>query len=179
MSAVPQSSAHTSPPASLPVVIIGAGPIGLAAAANAQARGMSAVVLEAGSGAAASVSTWAHVRLFSPWSELLDPTAEKLLAPSGWVSPDQDAYPTGGDWVADYLSPLATALAATDEVQVRFDSRVVGVGRASRDLMVDSGRSEDAFAVHGYGMLANVGGSPLRPIPTGGSRWRACTASPR
>ncbi|NPC42863.1 NAD(P)-binding domain-containing protein [Nocardioides sp. zg-1230] len=183
MTAVPQSSAQASPLASLPVVIIGAGPIGLAAAANAQARGMSAVVLEAGPAAGASVSAWAHVRLFSPWSELVDPTAEKLLAPTGWVAPDQGAYPTGGDWVADYLTPLASALDATDEVQVRFDARVVGVGRASRDRMVDSGRADDAFAVHVDGpsgrerLLAraviDASGTWTKPNPLGADGYPA------
>lgn len=183
MPAVRTSSVQDSGLASLPVVIIGAGPIGLAAAANAQARGMSAVVLEAGPAAGASVSAWAHVRLFSPWSELIDPTAEKLLAPTGWVAPDQGAYPTGGDWVADYLTPLASALDATDEVQVRFDARVVGVGRASRDLMVDSGRADDAFAVHVDGptgrerllarAVVDASGTWTKPNPLGADGYPA------
>ena len=45
-----------------------------------------------------------------------------------------------------YLAPLAAALDATDEVEVRYDHRVVGVAKQGRDRMVDSGR-EDA-AVH-------------------------------
>src|SRR4051794_171146 len=100
-----------------PLVIVGAGPIGLAAAAHAQSRGLATVVLEAGPSAGAAVRDWGHVRLFSAWSELIDPVAEKLLAPTGWVAPDPQTYPTGGDWVQRYLAPLADALDASAEVQ--------------------------------------------------------------
>ncbi len=67
-----------TPTAELPLVIVGAGPIGLAAAAHAQSRGLPTVVLEAGDSAGASILEWAHVRLFSAWSELVDPAAAKL-----------------------------------------------------------------------------------------------------
>ncbi len=131
-----------------PLVIIGAGPIGLAAAANAQARGLRTVVLEAGGSAGAAVREWGHVRLFSAWSELVDPAAEKLLAPTGWTPPNPAAYPTGEDWAERYLIPLASALDATEEVQVRFDSRVVGVAKHGRDRLVDHGREDATFSVH-------------------------------
>jgi len=133
-----------------PVVIIGAGPIGLAAAANAAERGMDFVVFEAGPYAGAAVGEWAHVRLFSSWSELVDPAARRLLDVSRtWTAPDDAAYPTGREWRDGYLQPLADLLAgATTGGQVRYDSRVVGVGRAGRDLLVDSGRESDPFAIH-------------------------------
>jgi hypothetical protein len=132
-----------------PLVIIGAGPIGLAAAANAVERGMDFVVLEAGRDAGAAIGEWAHVRLFSSWSELIDPAARRLLDAAGtWTAPDDGAYPTGGEWRRAYLQPLADLLDATTGGAVRFNTRVVGVGRAGRDLLVDSGRESDPFAVH-------------------------------
>lgn len=132
-----------------PVVIIGAGPIGLAAAANAAERGMDFVVLEAGAHAAAAVGEWSHVRLFSSWSELVDPAARRLLDAAGtWTAPDETTYPTGGEWRDRYLQPLADLLAGTTGGRVHYDSRVVGVGRAGRDLLVDSGRESDPFALH-------------------------------
>ena len=131
-----------------PLVIVGAGPIGLAAAAHAHSRGLSTLVLETGSQAGASVREWGHVRLFSPWRELVDPAAESLLARTGWVRPDPDSYPTGDDWVEQYLAPLAAALDATDLVEVRFGSRVVGVAKQGRDRLVDSGRESAPFTVH-------------------------------
>ena len=95
----------------LPVVVVGAGPAGLAAAAQAHGRGVPTVVLEAGDGAGAAVLEWGHVRLFSPWSELVDPVAEKLLTESGWTGPEPGGYPTGAEWVEHYLRPLADLLA--------------------------------------------------------------------
>ncbi len=59
----------------LPVVVIGAGPAGLAAAAQLRSREVPFLVLEAGDVAGAAVREWSHVRLFSPWSELIDPAA--------------------------------------------------------------------------------------------------------
>src|SRR6476661_8542435 len=66
-----------------PLVIVGAGPVGLAAAAQAEARGLSTLVLEDGDSAGAAVLEWGHVRLFSPWSELVDPVAEVLATRPG------------------------------------------------------------------------------------------------
>jgi 2-polyprenyl-6-methoxyphenol hydroxylase-like FAD-dependent oxidoreductase len=131
-----------------PVVVIGAGPIGLAAAAHAQSRGLPTVVLEAGPSAGTSVRAWGHVRLFSAWSELVDPVAEKLLAPTGWVRPDGTTYPTGLEWTDRYLQPLADALAGTDEVDVRYASRVTGVAKRGRDRLVDAGRDSEPFTLH-------------------------------
>ena len=97
----------------LPVVVIGAGPIGLAAAAHLRGRDLPAVVLEAGDEPAANVRGWGHVRLFSTWDQLVDDAAAKLLAPTGWTSPSSCAYPTGAEWFAHYLQPLAEVLGDT------------------------------------------------------------------
>ncbi|MEU0730389.1 FAD-dependent oxidoreductase [Streptomyces sp. NPDC006140] len=128
----------------LPVVVIGAGPTGLAAAAHLVDRGIEPLVVEAGPAAGAAVREWAHVRLFSPWSELVDPAAEKLLAPTGWTRPDPSAHPSGGDWAERYLQPLADALGE----RVRTGARVTGVSRAGRDRLVDAGRDTQPFVVH-------------------------------
>ena len=130
------------------VVVIGAGPIGLAAAANAAERDMPFVVLEAGPRAGAAIDEWSHVRLFSSWSELVDPAARRLLDSVGWTSPDDAAYPSGGEWRTDYLQPLADALDALPGGEVRYGARVVGVARAGRDLVVASGREASPFVVH-------------------------------
>ncbi|MFJ8629777.1 NAD(P)-binding domain-containing protein [Streptomyces sp. NPDC093568] len=128
----------------LPVAVIGAGPIGLAAAAHLVDRGIEPLVLEAGPTAGTAVRDWSHVRLFSPWAELTDPAAEKLLAPTGWVRPDGAAYPTGGDWAEQYLQPLADVLGD----RVRYGITVTGVARAGRDRVVDAGREEQPFTLH-------------------------------
>jgi glycine/D-amino acid oxidase-like deaminating enzyme len=167
-----------------PVVIIGAGPIGLATAANAVERGMDFVVLEAGSDAGAAVGEWAHVRLFSSWFELIDPAARRLLETTGtWTPPDDTAYPTGGEWRAAYLQPLADLLDATPGGAVRYGARVVGVSRAGRDLLVDSGRDSDAFAIHIQGStgherllgraVVDASGTWTQPNPLGADGYPA------
>jgi thioredoxin reductase len=127
----------------LPVVVIGAGPQGLAAAAHLLERGENPLVLEAGDGPAFAVSQWAHVRLFSPWPELIDPAGARLLAATGWVAPER-GYPTGGEWISSYLGPLAQELGD----HVRYGARVSGVSRRGRDRLVSAGRAEQPFVVH-------------------------------
>lgn len=128
----------------LPVVVIGAGPAGLAAAAHLRSRDVKVLVLESGPSAGAAVSEWGHVRLFSPWSELIDPAAEKLLADAGWTAPDLKRYPTGADWVGSYLQPLADTLGDS----VRYGTTVTSVAKQSRDRLVSSGRDDAPFTVH-------------------------------
>ena len=128
----------------LPVVVVGAGPAGLSAAAHLVERGERPIVLEAGDRAGAAVAQWNHVRLFSQWSELVDPAAARLLAPTGWVRPAGDRYPTGAEWAELYLKPLAEALGD----RVRFGARVVGVARRGRDRVVDAGREDEPLTVH-------------------------------
>ncbi|MFF3126824.1 NAD(P)-binding domain-containing protein [Streptomyces sp. NPDC057908] len=130
--------------ADLPVVVIGAGPAGLAAAAHLVERGIEPLVLEAGPAAAAAVRDWSHVRLFSAWGEVTDPAAEKLLAPTGWTKPDAATYPSGGDWAEQYLQPLADVLGD----RVRYTATVTGISRTGRDRIVDADRETQPFAVH-------------------------------
>ncbi|MDK1349158.1 FAD-dependent oxidoreductase [Streptomyces sp. 378] len=128
----------------LPVVVVGAGPIGLATAVHLAERGITPLVLEAGASAGAAVREWSHVRLFSTWGEVTDPAAEKLLAPTGWTRPDASTYPSGGDWAEQYLQPLADALGE----RVRFGATVTGVSRTGRDRVVDADRETQPLVVH-------------------------------
>lgn len=157
--------------AGLPVVVIGAGPVGLAAAAELAERGVEPLVLEAGPTAAASVLEWGHVRLFSPWGWVTDPAAERLLARTGWTAPPAEAYPTGAEWVAGYLAPLAAALGE----RVRTGTRVVGVTRRGRDRVVDAGRDAEPLVVHTAAgervparAVVDASGTWTSPNPLGG-----------
>jgi thioredoxin reductase len=128
-----------------PVAIIGAGPVGLAAAAQLRERGIAFTVLERGDAPAAAVREWDHVRLFSPWRLNVDPAAAHLLADAGWVRPDDDGLPTGGQLVADYLQPLADLPAI--KPHVRYAARVVAVTRLGLDRMRTAGRESTPFLV--------------------------------
>src|ERR1700694_3878486 len=90
------------------VAIVGAGPVGLAAAAHVLERGLRPIVLEAGGSAGHAVRQWGHVQLFSPWEYNVDRAAARLLAPTGWNFPEPDQYPTGAELFERYLEPLAT-----------------------------------------------------------------------
>ncbi|HEY0776257.1 MAG TPA: FAD-dependent oxidoreductase [Nocardioidaceae bacterium] len=128
----------------LPTVVIGAGPVGLAAAAHLQTRGLPVVVLEAGAEVGAAMSQWGHIRTFTPWKYIVDPAAATLLDAAGWSSPDGEVPPTGAEVVEDYLKPLAEVLGA--EV-VRTRARVVAVSRQGLDKSRSAGREERPFVV--------------------------------
>src|ERR671910_113930 len=98
------------------VAILGAGPVGLAAAAH---------VLEAGPQIGHAVRQWSHVPLFSPWEYAIDKASERLLTAAGWNSPAPDQYPTGGELLAQYLEPLATRTPLKD--RIRTSSMVTSV----------------------------------------------------
>ncbi len=89
----------------LPVAVIGAGPVGLAAAAHLLEQGLPVVVYEAGDQVGTSVRAWGHTRLFSPWRYVIDDAARRLLEPTGWAEPRRSSLPTGHDLVAQYLEP--------------------------------------------------------------------------
>jgi cation diffusion facilitator CzcD-associated flavoprotein CzcO len=129
----------------LPVAIIGAGPVGLAAAAHLIQRGETPLVFEAGADIAASVRSWGHVRLFSPWRWCVDKAAVALLTKHGWQHPDPDTLPTGQELVEDYLVPLAQ----TPELrsQIHLNARVLAVSRRRIDKMKDAGREHAPFVV--------------------------------
>ncbi|MBX9244143.1 NAD(P)-binding domain-containing protein [Actinotalea ferrariae] len=127
----------------LPVVVIGAGPIGLAAAAHLQARGLPFLVLEAGEQVGSAVSEWGHIRTFTPWEFIVDPTAETLLSPTGWARPEGPIPPTGAELVEHYLRPLAGLLSE----RLRLGHRVLAVTRAGMDKTHTIGRAERPFLV--------------------------------
>src|SRR3954469_9783397 len=127
------------------VAIIGAGPVGLAAAAHVLERGLRPIVLEAGPSVGHSVRQWAHVQLFSPWEYNIDPAAERLLAPTGWNSPDPRQYPTGAELLERYLEPLATRTALADHIHT--SSRVTDISRFGFDKLKTRGRESAPFEI--------------------------------
>lgn len=132
--------------ATLPVVIIGAGPIGLAAAANLFERGIDFTVLEAGEQPAAAIRLWGHTRLFSPWRHLIDPASRRLLEAAGWTPPaDEGRTPTGQELVTEYLAPLAELDGISS--RVRYGTRVVAVTRVGMDRTRSAGRDTTPFLI--------------------------------
>jgi thioredoxin reductase len=127
------------------VAVIGAGPIGLAAAAHLLERGLRPIVLEAGPAAGHSVRQWQHVQLFSPWEYNIDKAAARLLGPTGWNSPDPHVYPTGAELLEQYIGPLATRTSLKDVI--RTSSRVTSVGRVGFDKAKSRDREKAQFKI--------------------------------
>ncbi|GAA4831427.1 FAD-dependent oxidoreductase [Garicola koreensis] len=129
----------------LPVVVIGAGPVGLAAAAHLVETGLDPLVLEAGDIPAAAITEWGHIRLFSSWRHNVDAAAQRLLQAQGWKEPDPAGLPTGAEFVAHYLAPLA----AVPELvgRIRTGEQVIGISRGQRDKTHAQARSEAPFIV--------------------------------
>ncbi len=127
------------------VAIIGAGPVGLAAATHVLERGMTPIVLEAGENIAHAVRQWGHVQLFSPWEYNIDRAAERLLKATGWNSPDPQQYPTGAELVERYLEPLATKTVLAGHI--RISSRVTDISRVGFDKLKSQGRERAPFEI--------------------------------
>jgi thioredoxin reductase len=125
------------------VAIIGGGPVGLAAAAHVLECGLTPIVLEAGPAIGHAMRQWSHVQLFSPWEYNVDKAAERLLAPTGWNSPEPSYYPTGGEVLAHYLEPLASRTVLKDHIHT--SSRVTDISRVGFDKLKTKGRSDAPF----------------------------------
>jgi thioredoxin reductase len=137
------------------VAVVGAGPIGLAAACHLLARGEQPLVLEAGDGPGHAVRQWSHVGMFSPWGWNTDKEAVKLLTAHGWRHPQADMFPTGRDLVAEYLEPLARLPALKPHIHYR--TRVTAVSRKGFDKVRTAGRDDQPFVLR----LATEGGERL------------------
>lgn len=123
----------------LPVIIIGAGPVGLSAAAHLRHRGIRARILEAGDSVGVSVLDWGHVRLFSPWRYNVDRVAAQLI--ESWSAPSSEELPTGRELVERYLRPLARHL------DVQLGAQVTAITRAGMDKVRTHDRANTPFVV--------------------------------
>lgn len=130
----------------LPVAIIGAGPIGLAAAANLVERGEKFILLESGSQVGSNISEWGHVRLFSPWQYNVDKAAARLLSQHGWSAPSPNELPTGQELLEKYLLPLANL----EEIksQLILNTKVIGISRKDTDKMKSQLRDSNPFVIY-------------------------------
>ena len=131
----------------LPIAIIGAGPIGLAAAANMVERNLKPLVLEAGSRAATSIRDWGHVRLFTPWTYLVDPASERLLKAAGsrWQAPNNEDVPYGKELVEHYLDPIADLDVMAPHI--KYNHKVTAIARDGHDRMKDGERGNAPFLI--------------------------------
>ncbi|MDR6621406.1 FAD-dependent oxidoreductase [Sinomonas atrocyanea] len=159
----------TSVLADHPVAVIGAGPVGLAAAAHLLERGLEPLVLEAGPAVGAAMREWGHVRVFSTWRYNLDPASVRLLERHGWEPPRPTALPYGAQIVEGYLEPLA----ATPELagRVRTGHRVLAVTRKDRDKGSSVGRDLAPFLLRVQGPDGAVAEVLARAVIDASGTW--------
>lgn len=129
----------------LPVAVIGAGPVGLAAAAQLVSRGLTPIVFERGATVGASLLEWSHVRVFSPWEYNIDAAARALLEAAGWEAPEPTELPTGGEIVARYLQPLADLPAIG--TALRLGATVTAITRRGLDKVSNRNRDTTPFEI--------------------------------
>lgn len=129
----------------LPVAVIGAGPVGLAAAAHLVTRGLRPVILERGASVGATLLEWGHVKVFSPWRYNIDGAARTLLDESGWQAPAENGLPTGGEIVLDYLVPLAALPAIAQGLHL--EANVTAISREGLDKVSSRAREGTPFVV--------------------------------
>ncbi|MEQ1831916.1 MAG: NAD-binding protein, partial [Candidatus Eisenbacteria bacterium] len=96
------------------LAILGAGPVGLEAAALALELGFDVHVFERGEPGAHLVA-WGHVRMFTPWRMNVGPASARLLSRHGVSVPASDDCPSGLELAERVLQPLA----ATPELKAR------------------------------------------------------------
>ena len=128
------------------VIVIGAGPVGLAAAAHLIAQKLNPIVLEKGKHAGHAVSQWGHVKLFSPWKYVFDKQVLTLLDKTDWLAPENDGLPTGKSIVDDYLTP-ASKTAELASV-IRYNSEVIAVSKQGHAKSSSTNRSDARYSVH-------------------------------
>lgn len=129
----------------LPTAIIGGGPVALAAAAQLVTRNMPFVLFEKGAEIGASVLSWKHVRMFSPWAYNVDAAAKELLIANGWHEPEKEGMPTGEELVRLYLEPLSQL----EQIKpyVKLESTVKAIYRKNFDKMKTVGRENAPFVI--------------------------------
>lgn len=130
----------------LPVAIIGGGPIGLAAAAHLAERGQQFILFEAGPSIGQNILQWGHVRLFSPWQYNIDKAAERLLLKHGWQPPVLKELPFGQEIVHQYLEPLANLPELN--TYIMLNARVVSISRKNTDKMKSANRAAAPFVLY-------------------------------
>ncbi|HEY9011186.1 MAG TPA: FAD-dependent oxidoreductase [Devosia sp.] len=153
----------------LPIAVIGAGPVGLAAAAHVVSRGLTPLVFERGAGVGASLRDWAHVRVFSPWQYNIDSAARALLAAAGWDAPEETELPTGGEIVARYLEPLAALPQIAPHLRLR--ATVTAITRKGLDKLSNSGRDLAPFEIRWHDAEGNEQASIAGAVIDASGTW--------
>jgi thioredoxin reductase len=162
----------------LPIAVIGAGPVGLAAAANLAERGLPFRIYETGRTVGHNIRDWSHVRTFTTWEQSVDPASRRLLEAAGWQLPRTNVPPTGDDLYRGYLQPLSLLGAFADRIET--NARVTAITRRGIDKVASAERGARPFELRisdGMGgeriayarAVIDASGTWQNPNPLGGA----------
>ena len=153
----------------LPIAVIGAGPVGLAAAAQIVSRGLAPVIFERGASIGASLLEWSHVRVFSPWQYDIDAAARLLLEARGWDAPEDTDLPTGGEIVDRYLRPLSELPQIAPHLHLR--ATVTSIVRQGLDKVSNTGRDKAPFEIRWTDADGNEQATLARAVIDASGTW--------
>lgn len=162
----------------LPVAVIGAGPIGLAAAAHLIERGIKVKVYEAGETVGANIRDWGHVRVFTTWEQNVDTASRRLLERQGWILPQAGALPTGDELYRHYLQPLSKLpeVGAVIETGATIEAisrsgldKVTSKRRETRPFELKISRQDGAQRIDYARAVIDASGTWQNPNPLGAS----------
>jgi len=142
---LPSEDIPTEIPKHSSLALIGAGPIGIEAAAWAAENNIDFVLLEKGA-IGHHMKQWGHVRLFSPFGMNHSEWGTTLLRsePSSHPLPEESSYLTGCEYVTDYLEPLGRL----PQIRSRtfLGTKVLGIGKEGLHKSKGVGQKESRLA---------------------------------
>jgi thioredoxin reductase len=156
---------------SLPVAIVGGGPVGLAAAAHLTVRNIPFLLFEAGPSVVSNILSWQHVRVFSPWRYNIDKAAKELLLASGWQAPNEEGLPTGRELYESYFKPLANL--SVLKPFIHANSKVMTIGRKNMDKMKSWDREDWPFVLQVHHKNEGVRFYEARAVIDASGTWNS------
>ncbi len=129
----------------LPVAIIGAGPVGLAAAVHLLKGNQKFIIFESGKTVGTNILSWSHVKVFSSWEYNIDKLSEELLVENGIKIPNKKDVPLGKQLVKEYLKPLSEITEINQNLHL--NTKVLSIGRKGLDKMKNANRENLPFSI--------------------------------
>lgn len=129
------------------VIIVGAGPIGIAIAVRLFLSKRTFLILEKGASVGANILEWGHIHLFSNWQECVDSKSQKLLneyIQSTFVLED---FPTGNEFVNQYLKPLANLKQLKTNIQLNSNVQNVSFDNTIKEFTLTYHQNKESRIV--------------------------------
>jgi hypothetical protein len=88
-------------------------------------------LVEKGQQIASSVREWGHVQLFSPWSLNMSDVGREILDEMGYPIPSCDSFPSGHQFISEYLDVLGAWLQNSGNCTLLTNSEAIAIGRGT------------------------------------------------